>query len=66
MIKKRITLILTLVAILTISYGVINFESKVNKVQADNLYKTWMDQAAILFESLGDNAGQPDLSTDEE
>lgn len=38
MIKKKITLILTLVAILTISFGLINFESKVNKVQADTVF----------------------------
>ena len=37
----------------------------INKVQAENLYKTWMDQAAVLFEALGDKADQPDLSTEE-
>ena len=36
------------------------------KVNEDNLYQGWMDDAAILFESLGENAGQPDLSSDEE
>ena len=37
----------------------------INKVQSQNLYQTWMVQASELFESLGDNAGQPDLSTPE-
>ena len=37
----------------------------INKVQSQNLYKTWMDQAAVLFEALGDNAGQPDLSDEQ-
>lgn len=40
--------------------------SAIEKVQKDNLYQTWMDNASILFENLGDNAGQPDLSTEED
>ena len=35
------------------------------KVQAGNLYGTWMEEASVLFEALGNNAGQPDLSTPE-
>ena len=35
------------------------------KVKTEKLYETWMEQASILFEQLGDNAGQPDLSTPE-
>ena len=35
------------------------------KVKAEKLYETWMEEASILFEQLGDNAGQPDLSTPE-
>ena len=49
----------------TVTYDVYVNEA-INKVQSQNLYQTWMDQASILFESLGDNAGQPDLSTPEE
>lgn len=46
--------------------GNVELMNKVNTVIKDvkenKLYETWMEEASILFEELGDNAGQIDMS----